>query len=40
MSRIGKVLLNFDRQFDVDDKKKLRDGLSAVLQIGQTLWLG
>jgi hypothetical protein len=39
MSRIGKVLLNFDRQFDVDDKKKLRDGLSAVLQIGQTLWL-
>ncbi|MGJ7517986.1 DUF3616 domain-containing protein [Pseudomonas baetica] len=39
MSLLGKVLLKFDSQFDVDKKKKLRDGLSAVLQMGQTLWL-
>ncbi|WP_338581767.1 DUF3616 domain-containing protein [Pseudomonas sp. MAG733B] len=39
MSCIGKVLLKFDSQFDVNEKKKLRDGLSAVLQIDQTLWL-
>jgi hypothetical protein len=39
MSCVGKVLLNFDSEFDVEGKKKLRDGLSAVLEIGQTLWL-
>lgn len=39
MSCIGKVLLKFNSQFDLANDKKLRDGLSAVVQIGQTLWL-
>ncbi|MGE8064811.1 DUF3616 domain-containing protein [Pseudomonas sp. NPDC089569] len=39
MNRAAKVLLKFDSQYDLDEKKKLRDGLSAVVQIGQTLWL-
>lgn len=33
------VLLKLNGKFDSSDKKKLRDGLSAVLQIGQSLWL-
>lgn len=39
MSRTGKVLLKFNSRFDLASDKKLRDGLSAVVQIGQTLWL-
>ncbi|VVM83971.1 hypothetical protein PS647_02468 [Pseudomonas fluorescens] len=39
MNRINRVFLKFDSQFDMGEKKKLRDGLSAVLQIDQTLWL-
>lgn len=32
------VVLEFDPKFNLD-KKELRDGLSAVVQIGSTLWL-
>ncbi len=40
MNRIGTVLLEFDPRLNKLRKdKKLSDGLSAVVQIGQTLWV-
>jgi hypothetical protein len=38
MVRAASVLLEFNTEFD-PKKKKLRDGLSAVVQIGDALWL-
>ncbi|MNU85848.1 hypothetical protein D3C71_756000 [compost metagenome] len=39
MGRKRTVLLEFNSQIDSLEKKKLRDGLSTVLQIGSSLWL-
>ncbi len=39
MTRTGSVVLEFRTDFNVSKKKKLRDGLSGVLQIGSTLWV-
>ncbi|UVJ46031.1 hypothetical protein NVV94_11065 [Pseudomonas sp. LS1212] len=38
MSRTDKVLLEFNSELNLG-KKKLRDGLSAVVQIGDALWV-
>jgi hypothetical protein len=39
MSRTGFALLEFHPKFNLSKKKKLRDGLSVVVQIGNTLWV-
>lgn len=39
MARTGFALLEFDPGANLSKKKKLRDGLSSVLQIGNTLWV-
>ena len=39
MTRTDSALLEFDTIRDIGKKKKLRDGLSGILQIGNTLWL-
>jgi len=39
MARTGLALLEFDPGSNLSKKKKLRDGLSSVLQIGNTLWV-
>lgn len=39
MARTGFALLEFDPGSNLSKKKKLRDGLSSVLQIGNTLWV-
>ncbi|UFS71449.1 DUF3616 domain-containing protein [Geomonas sp. RF6] len=38
MARKGVVVLDFDAALDADGKK-LRDGLSGVVQVGSTLWV-
>lgn len=39
MHKTGIALLDFKQQFNLSKKKKLRDGLSGVVQIGGTLWV-
>lgn len=39
MTRTGFAVLEFKSKFNSSKKKKLRDGLSGVLQIGNTLWV-
>jgi hypothetical protein len=39
MTRTGVALLEFDPRLDLSAKKHLRDGLSAVVQVGHTLWV-
>jgi hypothetical protein len=39
MKRTGSALLSFNSKFNLSKKKKLRDGLSVVVQVGDTLWV-
>lgn len=39
MHKTGIAFLDFKQQFNLSKKKKLRDGLSGVVQIGDTLWV-
>lgn len=39
MSRSGVALLEFNPALNLRKKKRLRDGLSSVIQIGRTLWV-
>jgi hypothetical protein len=39
MTRTGSALLSFKSKFNLSKKKKLRDGLSVVVQVGDTLWV-
>jgi hypothetical protein len=37
--RIGTAILDFKQKYNLSKKKKLRDGLSGVVRIGNTLWV-
>ena len=40
MDKIGSVHLEFDPKLNkLDESKRLQDGLSVVVQVGDTLWL-
>jgi hypothetical protein len=39
MNTKGTALLDFKQKFNLSKKKKLRDGLSSVVLIGNTLWV-
>jgi hypothetical protein len=39
MERTGSAVLHFNPRFDLSARKRLRDGLSGVVQIGRSLWV-